>query len=170
MYASKYPLHTAALKGDIQGVRTLLESKDACTTSVDAEGDQALHKAVEAGHLDIVRCLVSHNASVTHANNANRTPLHNCCNNRWYPNIAEFLIDQRANVNAKTRMGWTALMGAAVVFRYSSGRALKLIRVLLERGANTEEVAAFEFCLDADEAPALELLEKARKFECCKDL
>ena len=53
------PLHLAACFNRINCVKVLLEDYDAAINTIDKRGQTALHQAAAAGHVDIVRTLVS---------------------------------------------------------------------------------------------------------------
>ena len=52
-----YPLHAASARGDVQGVRLLLESGASINVQTD-NGQTPLHYAVSKGHLEIVKLLL----------------------------------------------------------------------------------------------------------------
>ena len=61
------------------------------------------------------------------------TPLHVACHGKGYLFFAKILVNERADVNAATRKGWTPLMDACS----EPGKA-EIVRLLLTHGAKTD--------------------------------
>ena len=81
--------------------------------------------------------LLSYQSKVDVIDDYGFTPLHLCCLN-GHQAVAEMLIDNGINVNAKDSMGRTPLI--ATVFRSSSSKYIDLFHYLLEKGANPKIV------------------------------
>ena len=112
-------LMTAAWNGKIEDVKTLLDGG----ANVNAQFDDGtpLHDASEKGHDKIVRLLISKGANVN-ANNIGHTPLHSALNYSFYKNgphkkTVEALIENGADINAKSKDGFTPLDAALLVER-----------------------------------------------------
>jgi len=71
-----------------------------------------LKRAAEKGYLEIVKILVNNNASIDNTDNI-ATSLHLAIKENHPPSIAEFLLENKANVNAQDRKGVTPLCYAA---------------------------------------------------------
>ncbi len=70
------PLHIACLKGCKENVRMLLNNGAQTNINAqDLQGDTALHRAVDCGHLEIVQLLLTYGADVTKINNREETAL-----------------------------------------------------------------------------------------------
>ncbi|MEW6543942.1 MAG: ankyrin repeat domain-containing protein [Nitrospirota bacterium] len=126
------PLHTAAERGDVQAVRTLLDQG----AQVNEEGDPgdkwlhatALHWAAARGHLQVMELLLDRGADVNFRIAHDQTPLH-WASGAGQLKAVQLLLDRGADVNAKNAYGDTALHDAA-----KHGHA-QVVRLLLERGA-----------------------------------
>lgn len=97
-----------------------------------------IHDAAAAGDLDRVTALLAADATLLESkDNRGMTPLARACfggppSFNEQLEVALFLIDQGANVNAKENSGYTPLHRVI----YSRGKNLALIRRLLEAGAD----------------------------------
>lgn len=175
----------AAGHGDIRTVRKLLKSKKVDVDASFRSGNSALILAAgrdhnrTGRHFRTVRSLVSHNASVTHTDNYGFTALHNCCGcaSPSSASIADFLIDAKSDVNARSASGKTALFFAAEFGGSSFG--LQVVQILIDRGARTDAASHCRYNLfeaarenlhfgNPISSKMMEMLEKARKFECCE--
>ena len=69
--------------GGMHLVRVLIFECNSQISITDASGKIPLHYAVDKGHLDVVRMLMSrfHTAGVNSADNSRQTPLHYACKN-----------------------------------------------------------------------------------------
>jgi ankyrin repeat protein len=109
----------------------------------DRRGESPLVLAACEGNLEIVRMLVEAGADVNRADGRGTLPLEMRCDASWYPGpgvndergaeIAQYLLEHGAHVDAIDRMGLTALHAAA-----AAGN-IKVIDVLLDGGARINE-------------------------------
>jgi len=72
-----------------------------------------LHCAVEHGHVEVARRLISAGAYVDATDERGKTPLHRAIET-GNTGIAQLLVDVGANVNARNIQGWTLLQRAAL--------------------------------------------------------
>lgn len=158
------PLIMACNAGNVNTVRLLLEH-GADVNATDPDGVTPLYIACENDNSAIVRILLDNGANVNARAKDGRNPLiitctvHNLAtlrlwlgedhvpmdvtdfddhiraNNRHRVNVAKWLIDKGANVNAQTHNGMTALMSAA-----ASGMP-ELVELLLASGADPTAVS-----------------------------
>ena len=133
-------LFTAVREGSQQALESLLSSPQTNVNAVNSDGETPLMLAAIRGLLPATQALVKRGAAV---NRAGWTPLHYACSG---PDngVAEFLIKQGAELNARSENGTTPLMMAA---RYGSG---DLVPLLLKAGAepraaNEQELTAADF-------------------------
>ncbi|KAH8403195.1 hypothetical protein KR222_007271, partial [Zaprionus bogoriensis] len=97
------------------------------------DGERCVHLAAEAGHVDILRILVSHGADINaREGKGGRTPLHiaiECCNE----DLANFLLDEceKLNLETATYAGLTAYQVASVLNKS------RMQNILEKRGAET---------------------------------
>jgi pectate lyase len=123
----------AAAIGDMNLVRSLIE------TGIDIEGREdtnrktALHHAALNGHKNVVEYLLDNGADVDAKDSWPATPLHYAAE-KGHKEISELLIVKGADVNAKTIFGDTPLQYAAHYDRKDT------IKLLLEKGATISNI------------------------------
>ncbi|CAM9993472.1 unnamed protein product, partial [Scytosiphon promiscuus] len=104
-------LHKAANKGDIQGVRDLVESGAVDVNEKGAQDRTALHRAAGANHVGIIHYLLQSGAPVDCVDRCLRTPLH------WaaisgHLDATQLLLDSGGDLRRKTMSGMNPLMCA----------------------------------------------------------
>ena len=121
----------AAALGRTARVRALIEDDRSRIRAYAADGFYPLGLAAYFKHRDTVRLLLDLGADVHQAaaNGAKVTALHAAVSSNQ-PEIARWLIDAGADVNARQQMDYTPLMGAAANAR------LDMIDMLLAHGAD----------------------------------
>jgi ankyrin repeat protein len=125
------PLHTAVSFGH-ENVARLLVVQGAATEARDAYGRTPLHIAAREGHLGAARLLLANGADVNARAATNRlTPLHQAILNNKIE-MVKLLLDYRADLEAATQNGGTALFIAA------SGGSIEAISLLAARGAKLQ--------------------------------
>ncbi|HJR68528.1 MAG TPA: ankyrin repeat domain-containing protein [Gammaproteobacteria bacterium] len=124
------PLIAAAEQGDRGAVGRLLD-QGAPVDARAVDGTTALHWAVRADHLDLVRMLLESGADASAADRYGVTPLYLAAENGTAAVIA-VLLDAGADLNAVAPIGETALMTAV-----RTGR-LEAIELLIDRGASVD--------------------------------
>ena len=126
-------IHDAAMKGDLQTVKALLE-QDPALVNVEKPPNKktALHYAAQGGHRDVVEFLLEKGAEVSRPNIIGETPLHYAATVES-PDVAILLLARGANLNARTERGMTPLRLAMAFGRVAT------VKALLERGANPRE-------------------------------
>jgi ankyrin repeat protein len=102
---NEQPLHSAANSG----VAEVFVEAGADLDARNKSGSTPLHAAAARNNLELVRYLVRAGAEVDVVDGLGRTPLHMCNAN---PDIARLLIAHDAIVNARDRIGRTALHDA----------------------------------------------------------
>lgn len=92
-------IHAFAREGDEGNLRKCMESGISANVK-DSEGRTPLHWAVDRGHLEITKLLLSKNADVNAKDNEGQTPLHYAavCERA---EIAEFLVNNNADKEIK---------------------------------------------------------------------
>ena len=120
-------IHSARV-GDLEQLRYLFEG-------VDIESDYAfelLQVALERGHLDVVKFLVSKGADVKRKDGPGNTPLH-LASREGHLDIVEFLILEGANVKARNELKRTPLHLTSI------GGHLDVAKFLVSEGADVKK-------------------------------
>jgi ankyrin repeat protein len=124
-------IHELAQKGDLDGIKALIEKDPELVDARDQDGRTALHWACRGVHLDVVKYLVEKGANVD-AEDANRVvPLHSLATRNNAQGIA-ILVDKGANVDAVSYGGNTALHYAGM------SDAANAVEILMAAGADLE--------------------------------
>lgn len=122
------PLLQATMRGNLEAVRSLLESND-IDPDVEHQGVTALHYATGEHMTEIVKVLLDHKADPNHRQAAGATALHIAASTADGLPLAKLLVEHGADVNAKDKKGRTPLIAAA-----STGQ-LDVVQLLLDKGA-----------------------------------
>ena len=121
------PLHGAAVRGDVDKVRELLEGGKYDVNCVDEYGWTPLHEAAFRGHLGVVRMLVSEfRAEVYVHNKDGGTPLHLAARRGHLGVVRVLMSECKADVNARTSDG----KGDTPLHEAASEGNLDMVRVL----------------------------------------
>jgi len=76
-HASPDEIHDAVRSGNLEKIRTLLESHSEWLNSPDQNRRTPLHLALESGHINIARHLIDQGADINLKDTDRATPLHN---------------------------------------------------------------------------------------------
>ena len=137
-------LNSAVQSGSLEIVEYFVEECDANVNSTNECGETALHYAVAAGSIFIVKYLVEHGADVNSRNNHGTTILHSALSYKSKVDMVKYLVEHGAGINFKDSDGETALHTAAVNCN------LEVVKYLVEQGADL-------YCQNKDGSTALEL-------------
>jgi ankyrin repeat protein len=118
-------LWTAAQRGDVNRVRSLLANNDA--NAVDSSGLTPLHYACREGHVLIATLLLDAGASIDFASRSGVTPLHRAAV-AGHVDLVDLLLQRGANVAARDQRGRDALLAAQ-----QSERSADVVQLLLSR-------------------------------------
>jgi ankyrin repeat protein len=124
-------IHELAQKGDLEGVKTLIEQNPELVNAKDKDGRTPLHWACRGVHLEVVKFLVDKGADVNAEDSNKVVPLHSLAV-RNSTEAIEILLAKGAVVDAKDYRDQTALHHAAI---YDASDAAAL---LIEKGADIE--------------------------------
>ncbi|KAG8431306.1 hypothetical protein GDO86_019088 [Hymenochirus boettgeri] len=102
-YKGETMLHVASIKGDIEGVKHLL-NEGANPNVKDNAGWTPLHEACNLGHTKVVEYLLNHHALVNTTGYQNDTPLHDAVKN-GHKAIVQLLLTHGASQNAVNIFG-----------------------------------------------------------------
>lgn len=128
----------AASDDDLQSLKDAL--KNGADINARYGDSTALIDAVDCGNVEIVKYLVENGADMENMNNIwGNTALMKianavCVKSEICIEIAQYLLDKGANINAKTRNGWTALMYA------SDYGYLDMVKFLVKNGADINAI------------------------------
>jgi len=134
-------VHKGAQSGDLDTIRRIVASgvdvdvrNGAIYMTGRIENQTSLHVAAHSGKIKAAELLLSLGADIEARDRCYETPLHHAV--MGFPNLAmvEFLLDNGADINAKTDYGTTPLI---MITDYAEERvgALPILELLLERGA-----------------------------------
>ncbi|XP_076378037.1 uncharacterized protein LOC117229504 [Megalopta genalis] len=118
-------LHVAAVSGNLDMVKFLINEKKADFNAKDNNGSTVLHMAAGSGKLEIVKFLVDEKKVNFRAKDWRGITILHTATKRGNLNMVKFLVLKGANVDAKTKSGMTVLHMAA-----ESGN-LKMIKFLV---------------------------------------
>ncbi|XP_040913835.1 BRCA1-associated RING domain protein 1 isoform X2 [Toxotes jaculatrix] len=97
------PLHLAAIKGDVEAVKELLD-QGADPNLKDNAGWTPLHEACNLGHVAVVEVLVSRGALLNTPGYENDSPLHDAVRN-GHPAVVKLLLQRGASQNVLNLYG-----------------------------------------------------------------
>eukprot|EP01112_Ceratiomyxa_fruticulosa_P010630 TRINITY_DN281_c0_g1_i1.p1 TRINITY_DN281_c0_g1~~TRINITY_DN281_c0_g1_i1.p1 ORF type:complete len:657 (-),score=95.88 TRINITY_DN281_c0_g1_i1:49-2019(-) len=134
-YESKYPLHSAVYKGDVDKVVSLSNSVD--INSKDSGGKTPLVVAITEGSRELTFTLLKLNASVNESDNSD-SPLHLAVKRGDFE-IVRVLLNCGANTEHTTYLGQTPIYNAV------ERADVRIVRELLRRGANPNARSNIKF-------------------------
>jgi ankyrin repeat protein len=115
----------AAENGQLEEVKSLIQTDPSLVNVTDKEGYTPLHRACYGNHVEIVKYLLQNGANIAAKTELQWEPLHSCC--RWnHIECAQVLISEGADVNALSEGGQTPLHIAA-----SHGVCYDMVQLLL---------------------------------------
>ncbi|KUL90278.1 hypothetical protein ZTR_01973 [Talaromyces verruculosus] len=130
----------ASMSGDMQAMKEALTSREinvnACPEWEDWEGETALHRAAEYGHLEIVRLLISYGADVDRRDVSPvgpKTALHIAAHN-GHVAIVQELLQNGADVTTRGEMGGPLLNFVLWLKRSISNKEYEIIDLVLSQG------------------------------------
>ncbi|XP_003975031.1 ankyrin repeat domain-containing protein 13A [Takifugu rubripes] len=100
----KFPLHSAVWENDYRKLEEQIRIPQNDIEAVDPRGRTPLHLAVSLGHLESVRVLLRHNASVTKENASNWTVLQEAVST-GDPEMVQLVLQRRDYLKASTALG-----------------------------------------------------------------
>jgi ankyrin repeat protein/beta-lactamase regulating signal transducer with metallopeptidase domain/6-phosphogluconolactonase (cycloisomerase 2 family) len=152
-------LHKAAAEGNVERVRSLIES-GADVNAKDPNGLTPLHRAVFSGNRTIVELLLSHGADINAQNSTSYywTPLHFAAG-MGQKELVEFLLAKGADIKARTANNSMPLHRAALEGHKD------VVEVLIAKGADvnaktTDGDTALDLAKQRGHSGIVELLQK----------
>lgn len=100
----KFPLHSAVWENDYRKLEQQIRLQQHDIEAVDPRGRTPLHLAVSLGHLELVRVLLRHGASVTKENAKNWTVLQEAVST-GDPEMVQLVLQRRDYLKASTALG-----------------------------------------------------------------
>lgn len=122
-------LFSAAEQGNLQAVRTLLETTPQLISAKDGGGYTALHKAAYNGRDTVVGFLIQQGAEVNARSNGGSTAMHGAAVG-GYRETVQLLVDANADIDIVNNAGYTPLLSAC-----SAGK-VEVVRILIAHGAS----------------------------------
>lgn len=160
--SNKNALMVACFSGNLEMVR-LLHDNSCRNNQTDNSGSTALHYAVDGGNCDIIRYLIGKGLKVDEKDNTSGwTPLMRLASTSGNLNVAQVLLQNRANVNAVDSTHKSVLMMASL-----NGHT-GLAKLLVEKGAKVDSVSthnktALDFARSFDHRQIIIFLETKTK-------
>jgi ankyrin repeat protein len=130
LFVGSTPLHTAAQKGHVNVVSTLIKYK-ADIEAANNNGVRPLNSAAHKGHLEVVKCLLKH-AKLDAPNKNGITPLYSAAHRGHYK-VVELLLSHNANIE-----GTTKNHGATPLYISAQEGYKDIVELLLRHSANVE--------------------------------
>ncbi|OUM64416.1 hypothetical protein PIROE2DRAFT_35519, partial [Piromyces sp. E2] len=93
------------------------------------DGSTPLHLASQHNRLEVVKCLLSHQAEVDALSKCLCTPLCNAIITKAYPIVQYFVVECGVNTNVQNLYGWTPLMLAVCKGSFS------IVKLLVDYGS-----------------------------------
>lgn len=152
-----HPLFVACHQGRLDEISDYLESGGDVNIE-DEGGFNLLATAIAGEYFSIIQLLIAHGVDVNNASTKfGLTPLHGAVSEPKATELVGTLLAAGADVNAKDKNGYTALMGAC-----GEGRS-DLVRFLLDHGADPHVTAqqgmtAFMLAAQSNQPACLEIL------------
>ncbi|XP_014843400.1 PREDICTED: ankyrin repeat domain-containing protein 13A [Poecilia mexicana] len=100
----KFPLHSAVWENDYRKLEQQIRLQQNDIEAVDPRGRTPLHLAVSLGHLELVRVLLRHGASVTKENAKHWTVLQEAVST-GDPEMVQLVLQRRDYLKASTALG-----------------------------------------------------------------
>ena len=129
-FKSKFPLHDAAGSGNVDKLRTLIESGKYDINAQDKNGNTALHIAETYNKFDITKVLINNGANPNIQNVDGNTPLHVAAHYAD-TSIVLFLHINKGDVTIRNTKGETPLHIAA------HQKRADIVKILLDAGADS---------------------------------
>ncbi len=126
-------LHWAAITGNVDAARILIEAGADLNTHARADGTTALHVAAQGGSVEVATLLIEAGAETEARDTDDGTPLHQAARNDRV-GMAALLLDAGADISARARTeGLTPLHAAA------HSNASGIIELLARSGVDIDE-------------------------------
>ncbi len=135
--AASQDVFDLAGKGDIQGLKALLEKSPGLIHALDSDGDSLLHVAAIRDNTDLVRWLIDKGVPVDVVGSGKQTPLHLAAANDRAKAVA-VLLEKKAALELKNDYGRTALLLCA-----RERGQVETARLLIEAGADVNAADRF---------------------------
>ncbi len=118
----------ASIRGNKEVAEQLIRYNKELVKKADAKGNQAIHKAAQYGHDELLSTLIMSNADPKAANDSENTPLM-LASRFGHDKAAAILLTSGADKNRDDDKGWTSLMRAA-----ANGHQKVMLEMLKDKG------------------------------------
>ena len=126
-------IHESAQKGDLEGLKLMIDKDPGLVNAKDQDGRTPLHWACRGVHIDVVKYLVEKGANVNAEDSNKIVPLHSLATRNGATAIA-ILVDNGADIDFKDYGGNTALHHAAM------NNAADAVALLIKKSADLENI------------------------------
>ena len=146
----------AAIYGDFNQVKTIVEKHPDCINQKDEYGFTVLHDLAGEEQYEILQFLIDHGANVNEKNDNGITPLHLAA----WPEIVEILGKNGADLEAKSNNGDTPLISLS-----AEQESEDVMEALLKAGAqvharNNSGKSALDIAIRREESRKIRVLKK----------
>lgn len=98
---NEYDILQACEKGNLEGIKSLIEKNPDLINITDKDKYTPLHRACYSNNIEVVKYLIQKGANISAKTEMQWEPLHSCC--QWnHKECAAILIQNGADVNAKS--------------------------------------------------------------------
>jgi ankyrin repeat protein len=134
-FACTANINEAVLKGNLNGVVSVINKDKSKIYFKDQDGSTLLHLAVFNDHIDIVKYLVSQGVDVNAQDSEGDTPLHLAASS-GYLEVAKYLVSKGANVNATNKSFQETPLHRTSYYGY-----IDMVKLLVNHGADVNALA-----------------------------
>lgn len=141
------PVHEAALKNDVEGLRAMLDAEPGLIEAEDETSSNCrpLHYACSRGHMEAVRLLLDGGASIDPKDLLGITPLMDACEAGCLE-VAVLLLSRGANPALCSCLRWTALTFAAMAGGGAESSYVAMVQILIRDGRVPINAQDFQGC------------------------
>ncbi|KAJ3690459.1 hypothetical protein LUZ61_019623 [Rhynchospora tenuis] len=138
------PLVDAAQSGDLDALRTALDSYEGTIDDPVEDGDTVLHLACLYGHLPCVQYILGRGANLEIRDEEGALPLHDACAGGFTDIVSYILEFASSNPESVTRMLNTVdVEGDTPLHHAARGEHMDVVKILLQAGASPKKTNAY---------------------------
>ena len=149
-------IYDAAVYGDLDQVRAILDAHPEAVRETDEYGFTALHGVVGEEHVEMAQLLIDRGADVNAANDDGITPLHLAA----WPAMAALLLKNGASLEARSQRGETPLLVLAGEAEREDVMAVLLAAGADVNAAGSDGYTSLDVALEREEDDKVALLRR----------